>query len=355
MMVRWIAHLTVAAGVLACVLAGSARAQGRAAVDSSAVALAVALIDIEVVGGADAGLVSEIESTIARALEEEGFRPVSLSDVRSSLRARPDLGGCVTPACVRALPDLLGTDRFLRLWIEARGAAYSFELSLLGGKDGGVLQRQQAECPVCTTMEILEQVSTATRALMKAARGVPVEIVSSPEGAVLRVDGRELGTTPFTGHLPTGAHELELSLDGHAPALQTIEVAAAAEDAAPQRFEVTLTRALATPPSTGRRKPGRPYATLKWLGAATTVTALSAGVVWLAVDGNGTCGESGKECPEVYDTGTLGLVGLGVGAALGLTTGWMFWRDSEDASAAATATVAPVAGGGAMGSVHVRF
>ena len=325
----------------------------------------IALIDIEVVGNAEPEFRSELQDVILQGVKDEGIQVVSQDEVTASLRSRPDLAGCVTPACVRALPDVLGSTRFLRLWIEARGAAYTFELTLLSGEDGSVVQREQVECPVCTTREIIEQVGQATAALAKTARGVPVEITSTPAGARLRIDGRDVGQTPFAGNLLVGSHEVDVTLDGHLPAEQTIEVTPREDgDESPQAFAVTLVEGRLPG---GKPAPGRPFGVLKWAGATATVAALGMGVVWLAVDGNGTCGGGADQaCKEFYDTGTLGLVGLGVGAALGAATGYMFWQDGQDADARArylrarataagvTPSIVPLAGG-AMGAVHVRF
>lgn len=366
MNVRWFARFAVAIGLLLSVLAGGARADGSAETKT----LTIALIDIEVVGNAGPEFRTELQAVILSAVKEEGIQVVSQDDVHASLRSRPDLADCVTPACVRALPDILGSDRFLRLWIEARGAAYSFELTLLGGEDGGVVQREQQECPVCTTREIIEQVGQATVALAKTARGLPVEITSTPAGARLRIDGNDVGQTPFAGNLLVGSHQVEATLDGYMPAEQTVEVTPRENgDESPQAFAMTLVEGQA--PMRRKALPGRPFRTLKWAGAATAVAALGMGVVWLAVDGNGTCGSADQACPELYDTGTLGLVGLGAGAALGMATGYMFWQDGQDAEArvraskagsAAASSVKPnirpgimPLAGGAMGAVHVRF
>lgn len=46
-------------------------------------------------------------------------------------------------------------------------------------------------------------------------RWAPVEFSSRPTGATVRIDGRELGTTPVTLELGAGTHRLELSLAGY--------------------------------------------------------------------------------------------------------------------------------------------
>lgn len=60
-----------------------------------------------------------------------------------------------------------------------------------------------------------------------AKKGVQqLTIFSTPTGATVIVDGQPLGVTPYTGQLRPGAHELVLSLRGHADATQTVELGA---------------------------------------------------------------------------------------------------------------------------------
>ncbi len=54
---------------------------------------------------------------------------------------------------------------------------------------------------------------------------VPVTVTSDPAGATLRVDGKEVGHTPWTDFLPPGSHDFEASLAGHDGAKSTVHVA----------------------------------------------------------------------------------------------------------------------------------
>lgn len=61
-----------------------------------------------------------------------------------------------------------------------------------------------------------------------AARGQQqLSVFSAPSGASLTIDGRALGSTPWTGELTLGAHRLSLSLSGRASVERTIDVSAA--------------------------------------------------------------------------------------------------------------------------------
>jgi TonB family protein len=64
------------------------------------------------------------------------------------------------------------------------------------------------------------------------------DVVSTPSGAAVSVDGRPVGTTPLTGlRLRPGRRRLEVALDGHETWTQTVDVAAGGTG----RVEVRLT------------------------------------------------------------------------------------------------------------------
>lgn len=53
-----------------------------------------------------------------------------------------------------------------------------------------------------------------------------VTVLSEPETATVRVDGRPVGVTPWTGELPPGNHKVSLSLRGYADSERDISLAA---------------------------------------------------------------------------------------------------------------------------------
>ena len=73
-------------------------------------------------------------------------------------------------------------------------------------------------------------------------------VVSDPPGATVRVAGRALGLTPWTGELPPGEHVVELELPGHAP--ESARVTLAPDHAA--RLALTLAP---LPPAAGELSP----------------------------------------------------------------------------------------------------
>lgn len=59
---------------------------------------------------------------------------------------------------------------------------------------------------------------------------IPLKIISLPSGAKLKIDGQEVGFTPYTANLRAGSHTLEFSKEGYAVGSTPLEVA---QDEAP--------------------------------------------------------------------------------------------------------------------------
>jgi len=55
---------------------------------------------------------------------------------------------------------------------------------------------------------------------------IPLQIISTPPGAGLKVDGKDAGVTPTTVNLGVGNHNLELQKDGYGPTATPVDIAA---------------------------------------------------------------------------------------------------------------------------------
>lgn len=356
---RWSPRLAfvipvVALGALLALGAGSAHADG----DDPATSV-VAIVVLEVSGDAAPQLRAQAQASVLEGLKQSNVPRMSFDRVVEITRRQPDLRDCESPSCVSRLGTLLGAERLLRVRIKASGASYAFDLELASTAGGEPRQRQET-CPVCTTSEAGKALARAVSDFFSEppAESILVEINTEPEGATLRIDDRDVGVTPYRGRLAVGQHTLIISKNGHRSAEQAIEVKEGDE---PQRFDIELAGTSLAGPSIGGgggigpvdSGPSRPFAVLKWVGAAGAVGALGAAVVWLAVDGRGTCDDL-NTCPRTYDTRTLGFFGLGAGVALGAATTWMFLRDREDVRDMALSVV-PTAGRGIAASLFLRF
>jgi hypothetical protein len=345
---------------IACaLLATPARADGPPGDSASP---AVAIIRIDLTGDHAPDLMKQLDTALVRALGEVGFGGQSHASVQTAIRDNPGLADCAAPDCLQQLPALLGTNHFLRLRVEASSAIYEFEILYLvaEGAGGSIKERRKDSCPVCTSEEFIDRVADNLRTLMTPFQPVPVRIESQPAGARLAIGGRELGSAPFAGTLPPGRYEVRAVLDGHLDAAQVIEVTAGSAGT-PQRFEVGLTRS-AGGGGGGGEDGGGGFGMWKWPAAFAAVGAVAVGSYWLSIDGDCVEPADGDaECEQLYGTLPQGMVSVGVGAALGVAAGLMFWSDSgsdDEASADKASAFAPDVvpiRGGAMGTLRFRF
>jgi formylglycine-generating enzyme required for sulfatase activity len=99
--------------------------------------------------------------------------------------------------------------------------------------------------------------ATETLTVTLRPDSAPVSVSSDPEGATVRVDGNDVGRTPFTGDLTSGSRVVEVDLAGHARASRRITVVAQQPLALPEFRLAPL--------------PGRLQVTSEPAGAAVTV------------------------------------------------------------------------------------
>jgi hypothetical protein len=57
-------------------------------------------------------------------------------------------------------------------------------------------------------------------------KAIPLQVISIPPGASLKVDGKDAGITPTTVNLTVGNHSLDLQKDGYGPTATPVDIAA---------------------------------------------------------------------------------------------------------------------------------
>lgn len=149
-----------------------------------------------------------------------------------------------------------------------------------------------------------------------------LRVESTPKGATLRIDGRDMGQTNWEGRLPLGEHSIELSLGGFEIGKQRVTL----ERRKQQQIGMLLQR-IPEPPGfwTGRTVGATAAFGVGLLGigvfGVTGGLALQASSDLQAACVNGTC--SGSKADEIERARTLGnaaLAGLVVGG-IGVVTG----------------------------------
>jgi tetratricopeptide (TPR) repeat protein len=202
-------------------------------------------------------------------------------------------------------------------------------------------------------------VETRIRNLEKRLReqGIQqVSIFSTPSGAAILFDGKQVGTTPWTGEARPGRHSVVLRLSGHAEANKLLVLG-------PDRavdLDVALvplasashseTSGTATPPSTSASTPadsGEEAGIRPWTWAALGVGAAALGgslvfeLLRRGAESDAEASTTQVEHVEHFQTmesrQTVARVLLGVGAAATVTGGVLLYFDLRQSGTADTA------------------
>ena len=141
-------------------------------------------------------------------------RPGQVSEHRFTLEPEP--------VELKLTSDPVGAE----VWVDGRKVG----ITPYTGKVSPGPHRVELKRPGFDPVETVLQVA-AGRALMETKtlvpQPVPAEITSTPEGASVRIDGREVGRTPWKGMVLPGPHALETVLEGHEPGRQAFVIAPA--------------------------------------------------------------------------------------------------------------------------------
>lgn len=202
-------------------------------------------------------------------------------------------------------------------------------------------------------------------------------VLSEPETATVRVDGRPVGVTPWTGDLPPGAHQIALSLRGYADSERDVLLASdaaqdatfrlqAATEATPVPAPVAAPAAVAatpaappadTPPPTEPQAVGVVTYVVLGAGVATLGAATAFEFLRRSAEDDAKNANTQIEKSEALDTmdsrQTTARVLLGVGGALTVAGGVLLALDLTRASGGSAASAPPpklAAGGACTGS-----
>lgn len=210
-----------------------------------------------------------------------------------------------------------------------------------------------------------------------------VTVLSGPPGATVLVDGRPVGVTPWTSEIAPGTHQLELRLEGYAPATQPLELS---PDHA-QDVTSTLVPAVASPaptsaavapagadragasaprqgsaPSDGPSK-GSPLTTLGWIGIGAGGAALTSALIFELLRRSAetdaksepTQVEYAKDLDRMESRQTAARALAGLGGALAIGGGMFLWAGSHKGSRQATALGAGCVPSGCWSTIRGRF
>jgi len=209
----------------------------------------------------EASMTGDVRAAAQTWLKGRGW---NVSDGGLTKRAATKLAQCLAvdpDECAAALSEI-GVDRvwFFLVEVEPADAGTNVQLVLRAfGRDGRVLASERKFCERCRTetlrarvAEALDVVSRAATA-QTAARTV-VRIRSVPSGAVVSVDGQQIGTTDREYAVYPGHHKVTLSKPGYQDAVRDLDL----KEGEVKALDVQLTPVSAKPPAVQPAKPAGP-------------------------------------------------------------------------------------------------
>jgi len=254
--------------------------------------------------GLEAAAWIEAHEAIEARLREAGFR---VDD--SGLPRRDD---CTSVECLRQERASRDVDVLVTLTIFAAeggdGAAGSVVVAMIDA-DGRYVGDEDVDGRVIGVVAALALASARS----DRERGPEpwVRVSGRPTGAIVRIDGREVGVVPFEGLVAAGEHNLEVSLGGY----ETFSRRFTARNGSTEAIDVALTGNSA---SGGDR--GGDIALLSIAGVALA-GGIGMFVHALAFDlTEGSCADAGSPCRSGYDVGSNFdevLYGLSAAAVVG--------------------------------------
>jgi PEGA domain-containing protein len=264
--------------------------------------------------GAPAELQQAFSDELPRALVAAGFVLVPPNVVDMRIGERPEFLQCHAGGCLAEEATFLKVDRLLLPRLERAGdGSFTIGVTVYDAA------RKESICDgvdrVVTAAEVHDKLAAlALKLRAELSRSGRIEVTAQPAAAV-SVDGEAKGSTPWSGELTAGDHVVTLD-SGDSRVERDVNVAPGAT----AHVDVALS---APGPRHGPLKP------MKWVTLVGGVLAVGAGAALVALDGRGTCTlPSGqRQCAEVYDTRTGGLIALVGGGALVVTSVILFVVD----------------------------
>jgi len=294
---------------------------------------AVGIFDLAFHGDIKPWLQKLLTEHLRKGLTETGLTVVDQAKMKKTLARHQ--GGCDTPACRRAVAGDLNARYLVGGTVSESERSYSIALWIALGPSGEVAARQKQQCDICGKDKVagaIDLAASALRAKIKdsSTRLATIKVTTLPAGAVVLVDGDEVGHGPLTLTLPGGDHEIKARAKGFLPGMVKVKAVAGLQES----VEVRL---LAS------GEPGgavdhvlRP---LGWATVAMGLGGIGAGVALLVIDGQGVgCPDAGSvpgdlvQCEERRDTASVGWILTGAGLATAAAGGYLVWRAHDGAS-----------------------
>lgn len=177
----------------------------------------------------------------------------------------------LAPACAEA--PCPSADTTVRVEVDERERDYAMTIAVLHG-DGHERARRTVSCEVCTPDEAAATAGTTAIELLRGADALArLDVVSTPIGAEIWLDGERSGTTPAEITTAAGLHTIELRKAGHVSRARELDLAAGSRGSL--RIELAVDRRGAT---------ARNMRIAGWTLVGIGVAAVIGGSILVAID-----------------------------------------------------------------------
>lgn len=240
------------------------------------------IVDPVLEGPLQPGEDAKLRAAPEEALREQRFDLIPAADVASALSGEPQLKGCHSDLCFERLGRVLDSQLVLRYRVRLTrpegkpSGDWHMKVEILDVEVGAMGVRLTEDCTGCTSQRAADFLLDMTRrAILQNAshpRGL-LDVQSQPPGAVVIVDGTELGVTPYKRSAFTGKHKLVLRHVGY----RSEQVDATVDETQTRHIDVTL--------KAGNDPAEKTPVYKKWWfwvaigGAAVAASAITAGIV----------------------------------------------------------------------------
>jgi hypothetical protein len=163
-----------------------------------------------------------------------------------------------------------------------------------------------------------------------------------PAGAVLTVNGREVGRLPLLEpiRLADGPVHLRASAAGYVTVETEVVIVGGGDQTMLLRLSpLPQVAAPAVSPGPAVDESPPPARWKTWMGGTLiglSAAGIAAGVAWLLIDGDAGCTSgSPPTCRQIYDTKFQGWIAIGAGVAAGVAGGMLLWSGRSGRAAVA--------------------
>ncbi len=289
------------------------------------------------------GLAKEVASGYEQHLRTIAAKKSSLVDRKSAKKAGAK-ATCKKAACWKKVATSAKARFVLSASVNSADEIYNVDLWLYDAANDRS-SKGSGICELCAADEVngtIESAFAELDAALKAPAPKPkpkpkpdppagkkpvLEVVTTPPGASVLLDGTDIGVTPVKVEVEIGKHIIVVAKEGFVVEERTITAMGKNTKAKPLKLDIALKGEEPVPPPPPTDPPAVPppvdpgaggYSRLGWGFTIGGTVLVGAGAFLIHLDGTVTCddGRGRTECPNVYDTRGMGATALGLGAAL---------------------------------------